>query len=127
MKVYKCDTCGLVVEELLPGVNPACCGKPMRVVEAGSIDAALEKHVPVATVDGDVLNVRVGGVDHPMLEEHYITNIWVEYADGSIDRTSLKPGNEPAYSFHLNGRKGVVTVYEYCNLHGLWKTTLTIE
>ena len=33
---------------------------------------------------------------------------------------TLKPGDKPQVIFHLaEGKQG--TVYEYCNLHGLWK------
>jgi len=45
-------------------------------------------------------------VEHPMLEAHYITNIWVEYSDGTVDRAGLVPGMKPEYVFDLKGRTG---------------------
>ena len=35
-------------------------------------DAAVEKHVPVYTVEGNHVHVVVGETKHPMLEEHFI-------------------------------------------------------
>lgn len=129
MKLVKCDVCQNVYE-LIGGPGNCvgtCCGKDMRVLKAGEVDAATEKHVPVVSQDQQTLTVVVGDVEHPMLEEHYITNIWVEYADGSVERASLLPGAAPKATFDVKGRSGQATVYEYCNLHGLWKTTFTIE
>ena len=28
------------------GCSPSCCGEPMKEIEAGTTDAAREKHVP---------------------------------------------------------------------------------
>ena len=39
---------------------------------ANTIDAAHEKHVPVIEVSGDTVNVKVGSVEHPSLDAHYI-------------------------------------------------------
>ena len=72
------------------------------------------------------LKVVVGSVEHPMLEAHYITNIWVEYSDGTVDRAGVVPGMKPEYVFDPKGRTGKVTVYEYCNLHGLWKNEIEL-
>ena len=81
----------------------------------------VEKHVPVVEINGDILTVKVGSVEHPMLEEHYITMVLVEF-DNRVLRVNLKPNEKPEAVFALNGYKGNVNVYEYCNLHGLWKT-----
>ena len=54
-----------------------------------------------------------------MLEEHFIQFIAVTEENG-FRLTYLKPGDKPYAEF-----KGVgpdAEVYEYCNLHGLWKT-----
>ena len=58
-----------------------------------------------------------------MLAEHYITMIVVE-AGNAVYRVNLKPEEKPEAVVALNGYKGKVTVYEYCNLHGLWKTEI---
>ncbi|CBK89088.1 desulfoferrodoxin family protein [Faecalitalea cylindroides] len=130
MNIYKCDVCKTVYEVIDPvdaQREIVCCGKPARLLKAGETDAATEKHVPVVSVEGDKLIINVGSVDHPMTPEHWITSIWAEFADGSIERSGLTPNNKPHTEFDLKGRTGEVTIYEYCNLHGLWKTTITIE
>jgi len=35
-------------------------------------DDAHEKHLPVYEVNGNIVSAKVGEVDHPMLEAHYI-------------------------------------------------------
>lgn len=82
--------------------------------------------MPAVIKEGDKLHVQVGEVQHPMLNEHYITNIWVEYPDGTVDKTTLKPGEEPVAVFDIKDKNGKVSVYEYCNLHGLWKKEIEL-
>lgn len=129
MKIYKCDSCKVVLEVVNSAsedVEVSCCGKSARLLKAGEVDAATEKHVPVVSQEGQKLVVKVGSVEHPMTEEHWITSIWAEFEDGSVEKSGLVPANKPETSFDLKGRTGKVTVYEYCNLHGLWKTEYTI-
>ena len=122
MKLLKCPICGDIVEMIEDkGVPVMCCGKPMVELNANTTDGAVEKHVPVVEINGDILTVKVGSVEHPMLEEHYITMVLVEF-DNRVLRVNLKPNEKPEAVFALNGYKGNVNVYEYCNLHGLWKT-----
>lgn len=129
MKLLKCTVCQDVYELTLGKGNciPTCCGKEMRVLKAGEVDAAAEKHVPAVSQDGNLLKVVVGDVAHPMLEKHYITAIWVEYADGTVDKKALIPDTAPEAVFDVTGKAGNATVYEYCNLHGLWKKEFVIE
>lgn len=129
MKLFKCEKCGNVYEEIeaKSPCTPTCCGESSHELKAGAVDAALEKHVPVVSQEGDQLVVKVGSVAHPMQEEHYITNVWAEFEDGSVDRFTLVPGQAPEATFALRGRKGHVVVYEYCNLHGLWKSEIDVD
>ena len=85
---------------------------------ANTTDGAYEKHVPVIEQNGDSVTVRVGSVDHPMLDVHYIEWILLETAQG-FQIHYLKPGMKPEAVFRVN--EPVVAAYEYCNLHGLWK------
>ena len=120
---YKCNHCGNVAVKLYDkGVPMMCCGEKMQLLEAGVTDAAQEKHVPVVTV-GDVIHVKVGSVLHPMEEEHFITMIVLETENG-FQVKNLKPGEEPKADFVVAPGDKAVAVYEYCNLHGLWKTEL---
>ncbi|KUJ95674.1 MAG: Desulfoferrodoxin [Desulfonauticus sp. 38_4375] len=119
LEVYKCDLCGNIVQVVHAGEGElVCCGQPMRLLKEGSVDAALEKHVPVVEKTANGYKVTVGSVLHPMAEEHYIE--WIELiADGKSYRQFLKPGDEPVAEFCVQAEK--VTAREYCNLHGLWK------
>jgi superoxide reductase len=93
----------------------------MKEVVANTEDAAVEKHVPYTAIEeDDVLYVKVGEVDHPMTEEHYITWVAAVY-DDSVLKYTFKPGEVPEAVFDYE--EGMV-VYAYCNLHGLWKKEL---
>ncbi|ADL42361.1 desulfoferrodoxin [Caldicellulosiruptor obsidiansis OB47] len=117
--VYKCEICGNIVEVLHAGGGQlVCCGKPMTLLEANTVDASLEKHVPVIEKTEEGILVKVGEVAHPMEEKHYI--MWIELiADNKLYRKYLKPGDEPKALFEVSAES--VVAYEYCNLHGLWK------
>jgi superoxide reductase len=125
LSVYKCDSCGSVVEALHGSdCDPSCCGKPMRALAENSTDAAKEKHVPVIEARPDGVLVRIGSIAHPMEADHYIE--WIELlvpaSDGSIAasyRAFLKPGDKPEAFFPVKAEKAVAR--EYCNKHGLWK------
>ena len=124
MKLYKCMHCGNVVEKVLDkGVPVVCCGEPMVELVANTTDAATEKHVPVLSIEGDVLTAKVGEVAHPMTEEHLITAIFAVVGN-KVLRADLTADDEPVATFALGGYKGTVEVYEYCNLHGLWKAEI---
>ena len=70
-KFYKCEHCGNIVEIINDaGVPILCCGQKMKELMAGESDGAAEKHVPEYKVDGRVVNVNVGSIDHPMVAEH---------------------------------------------------------
>lgn len=118
-QVYKCDVCGNMVEVIhSAGGTLVCCGKPMRLVGENTVDAANEKHVPVIEkIEGGV-KVKVGEVEHPMLEEHHIE--WIEiHTENKVYRKYLKPGEKPEAIFMVE--EEVLYAREYCNLHGLWK------
>ena len=115
---YKCPVCGNIIEIVNGEVERVkCCGQGLVLLEANSVDAALEKHVPVYEIDNNEIIVRVGEVIHPMEEKHYITFISLVTNDRVI-RVNLKPGDEPIARFPYE--PGSI-LYEYCNLHGLWK------
>ena len=122
MKFYRCDHCGNIVTFVhSAGVPVMCCGQKMTELVPGTTDGAAEKHVPVVHVEGNQVRVQVGSVEHPMLEEHYIEFIAIETKQGSQVKY-LKPGEKPQAVFALAEGDQLVAAYEYCNLHGLWKT-----
>lgn len=121
MKFKKCSKCGQIVAMVKDkGVPVICCGEPMQEIIPGTTDAAVEKHVPAYTVDGNVVVVQVGEVAHPMAEEHYIEWVSIQTKFGN-QRKALKPGDEPKVCFAMIDGDSVEAVYAYCNLHGLWK------
>ena len=115
-----CEHCGNIIAMVKDsGVPVMCCGQKMTELVPNTVDAAQEKHVPVFEQDGDKVVVKVGSVEHPMLEEHFIQWVAVETEGGSQIKY-LKAGEKPEAVLDLAGEK-LVAVYEYCNLHGLWK------
>ena len=119
LQIYKCEVCGNIVEMVHEGVGQlVCCGQPMKLYSENTVDAALEKHVPVIEKIETGFKVKVGSVAHPMLKEHYIE--WIELvADGRAYRQFLNPGDVAEAVFCIDADR--VTAREYCNLHGLWK------
>ena len=91
---------------------------------ANTEEAAHEKHLPVLERDGEKVVVKVGSIEHPMLEAHYITCIYVETCEGGYFK-QLKPEMKPEAEFIIPQSEKIVAVYEYCNLHGLWKTEIS--
>ena len=121
MKFYQCAHCGKIIAVVKEsGVPVMCCGQKMQEIVPGTTDAAVEKHVPVYEVNGNIVTVCIGSVAHPMLEEHYIE--WVSLqTKGGNQRKALKPGDEPKVCFAICDGDEVEAVYAYCNLHSLWK------
>ena len=119
-EVYKCPLCGNIVEVVHTGAGElVCCGQPMDLMAANTVDAALEKHVPVFEKVDNGYKVTVGSVPHPMEEKHWIE--WIELvADGKVYRRNLAPGDTPEAVFCIDA--GDATARAYCNLHGLWKS-----
>ena len=119
-KFYVCEHCGNIVGLIKnAGVPLMCCGQKMTKLEAGTVEASLEKHAPVVKTEGNLVKVEIGSVAHPMTEEHSITWVYLQTDKGG-QRKCLVPGEAPEVTFALAEEKAVA-VYAYCNLHGLWK------
>lgn len=120
MKFYKCEHCGNIIAMVKDaGVPVVCCGQKMTELVPNTEDAAQEKHVPVYEQKGNILEVTVGSVEHPMAEEHHIEWIALQTDKGN-QRKVLKPGDAPKADFALLDGEEVQAIYAYCNLHGLW-------
>lgn len=118
-KFYICEHCGNIVGKIFDaGVPLVCCGQKMKKLEAGAVEASLEKHIPVVTFEGNTVKAVVGSVAHPMTEEHSIQWIYL-LTDKGGQRKNLLPGEAPEVVFALADEKPIA-VYAYCNLHGLW-------
>ena len=124
MKFYVCETCGKIITMIKSTSVPTmCCGKKMEEIIPGTIEASVEKHLPVASVNDNIVEVSVGAVEHPMLDAHYIEWICVETNLGSQIKY-LSPNSEPKAVFALADGETATAVYAYCNLHGLWKSEI---
>ena len=118
---YICERCGNIIAKVRDsGVPVMCCGKPMTRIVPGTSDGAYEKHVPVYSVENNIVTVTVGAVEHPMSEAHYIEWISLQTSAGN-QRKILKPGDPPKACFALCEGEKVEAVFAYCNLHSLWK------
>lgn len=120
-KFLKCNRCGNIIAMVHEsGVTPVCCGEKMGELVPGTVEASVEKHVPVYRVEGNRVVVTVGSVAHPMAEEHYIEWVSLSTKFGN-QRKLLTPGAAPEVCFSICEGDEVEAVYAYCNLHGLWK------
>ncbi len=119
LAIYKCEKCGNIAE-VLHAEKPSmsCCNQPMTILTENTVDAAVEKHIPVIEkIEGGYL-VKVGSVAHPMEESHLIE--WIELnADGLVYRKFLKSGDKPEAAFLTAAENA--TARSFCNLHGFWK------
>lgn len=121
MDFFHCEHCGNIITFLTDAGNPVtCCGEKMKKLKPGTVDASVEKHVPVVKTEGNQVTVFVGKEEHPMMPEHHIEWIVLETACG-IQKKDLCPGEKPIAVFCVSPEDKVVAIYEYCNLHGLWK------
>lgn len=120
MEFYICKHCGNIITLVQnKGVPVVCCGEKMHKIEPGTVDAAVEKHIPVFTVENNMVTVNVGSVTHPMTPEHLINWVALETEQGTQIK-HLTADSEPIVTFALAKGDAVKKVYAYCNLHGLW-------
>ena len=122
-RFYVCEHCGNMIAMVKDMKVPVmCCGQKMKELIPGTVDASLEKHVPVYEVKENKVYVHVGQIEHPMIPEHYIEWVSLQTKFGN-QRKQLNPGDEPTVCFAICDKDEVEAVYAYCNLHGLWKKT----
>lgn len=120
VKFYRCRKCGNIIMKIVDsGVTPICCGEPMLMMKYNTVDASQEKHVPaIVEIDNRSMKVQVGSKEHPMEPEHHIDFIALETESG-VQISRLKEGSGPHACFCFRSKPKAV--YEYCNIHGLWK------
>jgi len=120
--VYACESCGNIVESLWNGDHDIiCCGSPMIELNANTVDAAVEKHVPVIVRNGNKVTVKVGDVAHPMTPQHYILFVEVLVGD-KVYRHDFKEGDTVAEATFLIEDEGELIARAWCNLHGFWQS-----
>ena len=126
-RFFICEHCKNIIAMVKDnGVPVMCCGQKMIELIPGSIEASVEKHIPVFTVDNNKVYVFVGEAEHPMGEDHYIEWISIQTKQGN-QRKCLNPEDKPAACFSVCDGDEIEAVYAYCNLHGLWKAENEIQ
>lgn len=121
---YRCDICGNLVEKIEDsGVLMVCCGQNMTLLRANSSDGASEKHLPVEKIDNNNLNIKISSVPHPMTEEHHINWVVIAYKN-TTKRVNLKINQDPEINTLIDENDSNITIYSYCNIHGLWATEI---
>ena len=122
MKVYVCKKCGNVILKLEDKTEALeCCQQKMDLVTPNTVEASLEKHLPIYNVEENIINITVGDVIHPMSDEHYISFI-ILASDNDFIIKKFSSKDQPVASFAYN--KDYTKIYAYCNLHGLWLTEI---
>ncbi len=141
-KALVCSVCGYIhLKEIAPEKCPVCAAssKVFNLKEDAlktqddivTTGESHKKHLPLITIkniDENIqeIQVKVGELEHPMIPEHYITNIMFysdeEYVGGIALTSNLKP--EGSISLNAKGKK--ISVIEHCNIHGDWITETTI-
>jgi superoxide reductase len=139
-KALVCSVCGYIhLKETAPEKCPVCAAnsKAFSLKEEAlktnedivTTGESHKKHLPVISVNNinenvQEIKVKVGELEHPMIPEHYITNIMFyadnEYAGGIALTSNLKP--EGSVSLNVKGKK--ISVIEHCNIHGDWISEL---
>jgi len=123
-KFFICRHCGNIIGMINDsGVPVVCCGEKMERLTPNTTEAAHEKHLPQISVENNIVTVTIGSVLHPMVAEHYIEWVYLLTEKGG-QRKNLKAGDEPVLKFALTDDDKVISAYAYCNIHGLWETTL---
>lgn len=97
----------------------SCRGEILTAQKVGLVDAAREKHIPVLEVNGNSVKVKVGAVEHPMLNEHHISWVCLKSEKG-LQFKELPAGGKPEVEFLLTPDDKAIEAYEFCNLHGVW-------
>ena len=122
LRFFYCKHCGKIIAIVKESIMPTvCCGREMEELIPNITDGTVEKHVPVIKVNGRTVTVTVGSKTHPMDEDHYIEWILLQ-TDNGIQQKWLKPGDLPSYDFAVIEGEKIEAAFEYCNLHGLWKS-----
>jgi superoxide reductase len=118
-QIYKCEVCGNIIEVLHEGTGTlVCCNQNMKLQEEHSEGEYAEKHAPVIERNEEGVKIKVGSIEHPMEEKHYIE--WIEIStEKGRSKKFLKPGEKPEKSFPVKADN--IKSRMYCNVHGLWK------
>ena len=121
MKLFQCQTCGTILylfDEKKSHIT--CCGEDVKEIHPDQL-GSIEHHVPVVVKDENQVDIVISAAKHPMDKSHYVRWIILETTQGMYLKY-LDKNKEPETRFFLDNGEEIVCVYEYCNLHNLWKS-----
>jgi len=118
-QIWKCEVCGNIIEILHSGADSlVCCNQPMVLQEEKTQEEGNEKHKPIIEENDEGVSVKVGSIEHPMEDKHYIE--WIEIStDKGSSKKFLNLGEKPEVKFPVKTK--INQARAYCNVHGLWK------
>lgn len=122
LEIYKCNTCGNIVEVLISGVGElVCCGESMELLKpknTSSENIVTEKHTPEIITNDNGTTILM--TEHPMKENHYIMFIRAEDSTQNNVYTKFFYPNDKV-EMKLDGIKSIKKAESYCNIHGLYE------
>lgn len=121
-RFFICSICGQLIHVIDDKNLPmTCCMTDMTEIVPNVTEKENgELHLPVVTRHDNIVNVQIGKKPHPMTPEHYIKWILIHTKKG-CQRIELEYTDKPCADFHVAPDDEVLSVYAYCNVHGLWK------
>ena len=118
IRFYYCDACANLVVLLNEGAGELiCCDEPMELLEAKTTGDDVYDHTPLVekTDRGIIVKART---DHEQAADGVIT--WVAVVQGNRYQICFPDQDEGDIEFMLKNEPA--EVYEFCTVHGLWKT-----
>jgi len=83
-------------------------------------------HIPTVTLDGNRGTAVM--TSHPQTADHYITDIWVfDERERMVHCRKFSSTERAEERFEVPERVGNLVVFEHCNLHGVWMTTVEVR
>lgn len=116
--IKKCPKCGSLIKVIedchCPNGTISCCDTPMETIIPNTTEASVEKHIPTYQKVDDQLQITV---NHVMEKDHYIKFILIQ-TKNEVRELHFTPNDFPTMTIPYQPG---MTIYSYCNKHGLWK------
>ncbi len=141
MNGYVCKVCKYIAIDGNAPEHCPVCGAPKSAFaenenaikqpqDTSNLSDLEKKHIPVITVvkkcglisDGCIdAHVKLGEIQHPMEQSHYIMHIDFYIDKEFVARVHLTPERlNPAAALHLKNQEGKIEAIALCNQHGAW-------
>lgn len=121
MNFYYCESCQQISFHIVDKDHHiTCCDEEMRLlIPNEDKEEHKDHHINLRKV-GNFLSITIGDA-HQMIDVHHIEFIVLETNQGM----QIKKISDMAQaSFILDHLEDIISVYAYCNLHGLFKLSL---